>query len=158
MRSALAFAAFALTAVAAFADRQDVTLHVDDKVAKIAEAGGLEVLSVGVSEDDTMDVLSGADVEIVAMADGPDTTALFGAAVIVAEITGTQSCEDGDPFEYYVIKLGFLLDDPQGPLTSCGRLAVTIAEGSITLAADPARTGAASWTWASATGFTEQGK
>ena len=158
MRTALVLAGFVLMATAALADRQDVMLHLDDKVARIREAGGLEVLSVGLSEEDTMDVLSGADIEIAAMADGPDTTDLFGGAIVVAEITGTQSCEDGDPFDYYVIKLGLLFSDPQGPVTSCGRLAATIADGVVTLAADPARFGAASWTWASATGFVEQGK
>lgn len=141
-----------LTATAAFAERQDVTQAVDDKLAKITEVDGLEVLSVGLSDSDMIDVLSGADVEIVAVADGPDNTALFGAAVVVVEVTGTHSCDDGDPLDYYVVKLGLFPGDPQGPLTSCGPLAVTVADGVVTLAAD--REGAESWTWASATGFT----
>jgi hypothetical protein len=153
MRPALALAAVALTAAAAFAERRDVTQMVDDKVARITEADGLEVLSVGRSERDTMEILSGADVEIVAVADGPDNAALFGAAVIVVEVSGTQSCMDGDPQEYYVVKLGLFPGDPEGPLTTCGRLAVTVADGMVTLAADPGSVEAASWTWTPATGF-----
>ena len=142
-----------LSATAAFAERQDVTLPVDDKVAQISEADGMEVLSIGFPEDGLLDILTGADLEIVAMADGPDTTALFGGAILVVEATGTQSCEDGDPLAYYVVKMGFLPGEPQGPLTTCGPLAATIADGVVTLAADPGREGAESWTWTSATGF-----
>ena len=142
-----------LTATAAFAERQDVALPVDDKVARISEADGMEVLSIGFPEDGLLDILTGADLEIVAMADGADTTALFGGAILVVEATGTQSCEDGDPLEYYVVKMGLLPGEPQGPVTSCGHLAVTIADGVVTLAADPGREDAESWTWAAATGF-----
>ena len=142
-----------LTATAAFAERQDVALPVDDKVARISEADGMEVLSIGFPEDGLLDILTGADLEIVAMADGADTTALFGGAILVVEATGTQSCEDGDPLEYYVVKMGLLPGEPQGPVTSCGHLAVTIADGVVTLAADPGREDAESWTWAPATGF-----
>lgn len=142
-----------LTATAAFAERQDVTLPVDDKVAQISEVDGMEVLGIGFPEDGLLDILTGADLEIVAMADGPDTTALFGGAILVVEATGTHSCEDGDPLDYYVVKMGLLPGEPQGPVTSCGHLAATIADGVVTLAADPGREGAESWTWASATGF-----
>jgi len=152
MRSLLV-AGMLLTATAAFAERQDVTLPVDDKVAQISEASGMEVLSIGFPEDGLLDILTGADLEIVAMADGPDTTALFGGAILVVEATGTHSCEDGDALAYYVVKMGFMPGEPQGPLTTCGPLAVTIADGVVTLAADPGREGAESWTWASATGF-----
>lgn len=158
MRAVLAFAGFALAATAAVADRRDVTQMVDDKVARITEVDGLEVLSVGLSESDTMDILSGADVEIVAVADGPDNAALFGAAVIVAEVTGTQSCEEGDALNYYVVKLGLFPGDPEGPLSSCGRLAVTVADGVVTLAADPGGAEPMTWTWAPATGFSAKGE
>lgn len=140
-----------MTATAAFAERQDVTLPVDDKVAQISEVDGMEVLSIGFPADGLLDILTGADLEIVAMADGPDTTALFGGAILVVESMGTHSCEDGDPLGYYVVKMGLLPGDPQGPVTSCGPLTATIADGVVTLSAD--HEGAESWTWASATGF-----
>ena len=153
MKAALALAGIALTATTAFAERQDVSLTVDDKVAEIAEVGGIEVLSVGYPDDGLLDILSGADLEIVAMADGPDTTALFGGAILVVAAAGTHSCEDGDALDYYVVKLGLMPGEPQGPVTACGPLVVTIADGVVTLAAEPGRKDADSWTWASASGF-----
>lgn len=149
----LLLAGLLLTATPTFAERQDVTQAVDDKVAKITEVDGMEILSVGFPETGLLDILAGADIEIVAMADGPDTTALFGGAILVVEVTGTHSCDDGDPLDYYVVKLGLLPGEPQGPVTTCGHLAVAVADGVVTLAGDPGREGAESWIWASATGF-----
>lgn len=153
MRSQLLLAGLLLTATPGLADRRDVTLALGDRVATITASGAGEVLSVGLPGGAMVDVLSGADVEIVAAAGGPETIALFGAPIMVLEVTGTHSCDDGDPLAYYVEKLGLVPGAPQGPLTSCGPLAVTIADGLVTLTPDPGRKDAEAWTWEPATGF-----
>ena len=146
------FAGLILTGTAAFAEPQVIRL-MDDKAVTIAEVGGLEVLSISAAGSDQVEMLSGAKVEIVAVADGAENEALFGAPLVVAEVIGTQTCEQGDALDYYVVKLGLFPEDPFGPLSSCGRLAVTVADGLVTLAADPGQPDATSWTWAASAGF-----
>lgn len=152
MNATRTVAGFLLTATAALAEPQVIRL-MDDKAATITEVDGLEVLSVSASGSDEVEMLSGAGVGIVAVADGPDSQALFGAPLIVAEVTGTQTCDEGDALDYFVIRLGPVPDDPQRPLTSCGRLTVVAQGGVITFAPEPGSADATTWTWAAATGF-----
>ena len=152
MRATRALAALVLTATAALAEPQVVRL-MDDKAATITEVDGLEVLSISAAGSEQVEMVSGARVGIVAVADGPDNQALFGAPLVVAEVTGTQTCDEGDALDYYVVKLGLFPEDPFGPLASCGALAVTVKDGVITLAPDPGGAEATIWTWTAATGF-----
>jgi hypothetical protein len=145
MKTSLGFAGLALTATAALAEPQVVQL-VDDKAATITAADGMEVLSIGASGSAPVEMLSGATIAIVAVIDGPENQALFGAPLVVAEVTGTQSCAAGDPLDYYVVKLGLIPEDPFGPVTSCAPLTVTAADGVVMLMAAPDRPDAPSWT------------
>lgn len=154
MRTGLALAGMILTTTAALAEPQVVRL-MDDKVATITAADGMEVLSISASGSEQVEMLSGAEVDIVAVADGGENEALFGAPLVVASVTGTQTCDGGDPLDYYVVKLGLFPEDPFGPLTSCVPLAVKAEDGVVTLIA-PGRPDVPSWTWTAATGFVQR--
>ena len=155
MKTGLALAGMVLTTTAALAEPQVVRL-MDDKVATITAADGMEVLSISASGSEQVEMLSGAEVDIVAVADGTENEALFGAPLVIAEVTGTQTCEDGDPLDYYVVKLGLFPEDPFGPVKSCVHLAAAAEDGVVTLTAPLDRPDAPSWTWTAATGFVQK--
>jgi hypothetical protein len=133
--------------------RDEVHL-VGDLVVKISVVETLEVLTVGPSEDAQVEVLSGADVEIVAFAGDADSVALLGQPVLVAEVTGTHSCEEGDARAYWVVTLG-AEPAPEGLVTTCAELTVSVTPGAVVLEADPMGAGEA-WLWVPGRGWKGQ--
>lgn len=152
MRSLAAAAFLSLTATAAVAELKTEQFVVGDYQIWIEVFDTLELMFVGKNDYERDQVLSGADVEIVAFADDADSAALLGVPAVVASVTGTQSCEDGDPRDYYVISFDGapVLD---GPLTTCKELTVSVTPGAIVLESDPMAGDGESWAWAPGKGF-----
>jgi hypothetical protein len=146
--SAIVFAALAAPAWAEMRDEEHV---VGNKLVKIAVFDTLEIMTVGPSDYENMQVLSGADVEIVAFAGDPDSVALLGQPVVVAEVTGTHSCEEGDARAYYVVTLGDV-PAPEGPVTTCQELTVSVTPGAVQLEAVPMGEGEF-WAWSPGKGW-----
>lgn len=147
--SAIIFAALAAPAWAEMRDEEHV---VGNKLVKIAVFDTLEIMTVGKSDHEKMQVLSGADIEILAATDDPDSQALIGAPVLVAEVTGTHSCEEGDPRAYYVVTLGDV-PAPEGPVTTCRDLTVSLTSGAVVLESDPMGGDGEFWAWVPGTGW-----
>ena len=127
---------------------------VGDRMVKITVFDAFEIMTVGPSEFDQIQVLSGADVEIVAFAGDADSVAILGQPVVVAEVTGTHSCDEGDARQYWVVTLGEV-PAPEGPVTTCAELTVSIAPGVVMLDADPMDEGEA-WAWAPGKGWADR--
>lgn len=139
----------AVLALPAHAGMRDEEHLVGDRMVKIAVVDSFEIMTVGPSDHDQMQVLSGADVEIVASFGDAESVALLGQPVVVAEVTGTHSCEEGDARAYWVVPLGDV-PAPEGPVTTCAALTVSLTPGTLVLAAD--RT-AEAWAWAPGKGW-----
>lgn len=88
----LAIVLFAALAAPAWAEMRDEEHRLGDKLVKIAVFDTLEIMTVGPSDYEKMQVLSGADLEIRAIVDDANTVALLGQPVVVVEVTGTHSC------------------------------------------------------------------
>lgn len=151
---ALGLAAGLCLALPATAEMRDEVHPVGDGVVKITVAGTLEVLTIGPSEEEQGQVLSGADVEIVALAGDADSVALLGQPVVVVEVTGTHSCEEGDARAYSVVTLG-AVPAAEGPVTTCAELVPSITPGALVLEADPMGAGEA-WLWVPGRGWKGQ--
>lgn len=141
-------------ALPALAEVRDEMHPVGDVVVKITVAGTLEVLTVGPSEEAQAQVLSGADVEILAFAADADSVALIGQPVVVVEVTGTHSCDAGDARAYSVVTLG-AVPAVEGPVTTCDELVPSIIPGGVVLDADPMGAGEA-WLWVPGKGWKGQ--
>ena len=133
----------------AWAEMRDEEVIVGGKIVKIAVFDTLEIMIVGPSDYEKMQVLSGADIEIVALTDDAESVALVGQPVVVAEVTGTHSCEEGDARDYYIVTLGEV-PAPEGPVTTCQKLAALLTSGAVVLAGEEGET----WSWAPGTGWT----
>lgn len=155
MKRFLVAAVCAVAATTAMAELRDEEHVVGNTLVKIAVVDSLEIMTVGPSDHEQMQVLSGADVEIVAFAGDPENVALLGKPVLVAEVVGTQSCEEGDAREYYVVTLGDV-PVPDGPVTTCQELTATVTSGLITLEADPMSDDGEFWAWAPDKGWGDQ--
>lgn len=142
----------ALPATAALAEMRDEEHLVGDKLVRIALNDTFEILTVGPSDYDQIQVLSGADVEIVAFAADPDSVTLLGQPVLVAEVFGTHSCDAGDARAYYVVTLGDP-PTPEGPLTTCQALTASVTPGAVVLEADPMNGAGELWAWTPAGGW-----
>lgn len=122
-----------LTATVATAEMRDEEHWVADALVEITVVDTLEIMTVGPNANVRTQVLSGADVEIVAFAGDADSVALLGQPVLVAEVTGTHSCEAGDARDYWVVTLGDV-PAPEGPVTTCEAMAVSVtASGQVLL-------------------------
>lgn len=146
MTRLLVAAALVLTASAAFAETRDEEHLVGDFKVRIVVVDTQEIMTVGPSEGAQTQVLSGADVEIVAFAADADSVALLGEPVVVVEVTGTHSCGDGDARGYLVVTLG---DAPksEGPVATCAALTASVTPGAVVLEADPASGIGEVWAW-----------
>ena len=149
---ALPLAFWLALALPGLAELRDEEHLVGDQMVTITVFDTLEIMTVGPSDHEQMQVLSGADVEIVAFAGDADSVALLGQPVLVAEVTGTHSCEDGDPRAYWVVTLGDV-PAPEGPVTTCTDLAVSITPGAVVLDADPMGGGGEAWSWVPGKGW-----
>ena len=150
----LVLAASALLALPALAEMRDEEHLAGDRLVRITGVESMEILTVGPSEHEQMQVLSGADVEIVAFAADQDSVALLSQPVLVAEVTGTHSCEAGDARAYWVVTLGDP-PAPEGPVTTCSELTASVIPGAVVLEADPMGAGEA-WLWVSGKGWKGQ--
>jgi hypothetical protein len=141
--------ALILLATPALAEMKDEEHLVGDKMVKIAVVDTFEILTVGPSDYEQMQVLSGTDIEILAIVDDPDRVARLGQPVLVAEVTGTHSCETGDARALYVVTLGEV-PTPEGPLSTCEAMAVSVtsSEGVQLQGATEA------WVWVPGKGWT----
>lgn len=148
MRAGL-LALAAVLALPAHAGMRDEEHLVGDRMVKIAVVDTFEIMTVGPSEHEQMQVLSGADVEIVASFGDAESVALLGQPVVVAEVTGTHSCDEGDARAYWVVTLGDV-PAPEGPVTTCAALTVSLTSGTLVLAADPTDE---VWAWAAGKGW-----
>jgi hypothetical protein len=139
----------------ALAEMQDETRTIGDQLVTIKVFDTLEIMTVGPGAQSQVQVLSGADIEILAATEDPDSLALVGAPVLVAEVTGTHSCEAGDPRAYYVVTLG---DGPtlEGPVTTCTQLTVSMTSGMIVLESDPMGDDGEFWTWGPGKGWSSR--
>jgi hypothetical protein len=137
------WAALALPALAEIRDEEHL---VGDELVRITVAETLEILTVGRLGDEQMEVLSGADVEIVWVVDDAASVAMVGKPLVLVEVTGTHSCEDGDARAYFVVTLGDA-PKPEGPVTTCAALTASVTPGALLLAADPAGDTGEFWAW-----------
>ncbi len=112
-------------------------------MVKITAVKAIETLTVGPSDDRQMPVLSGADVGIVAFAADADSVALLGVPVLVAEITGTHSCDEGDARLYWAVTLGEV-PIAEGPVATCQPMTASVtASGWVLLEGE-----GEVWAWA----------
>jgi hypothetical protein len=116
---------------------------VGDKVVRISVVDTFEIMTVGPSDHDQMQVLSGADVQVVSLVDDEESVALVGEPVLVAEVTGTHSCEEGDARAYWVVTLGDV-PAPEGPVTTCEAMAASVTEAGWVVLNGKTET----WAWA----------
>jgi len=143
---ALAAALCVALATPALAEMRDEEHLVGDRRVKIRVVDTFEIMTAGPSDSEQMQVLSGADVELVALAGDLASVAQLGQPVLVAEVAGTFSCDDGDAREYWVVTLG-VVPTPEGPVTSCQALTASVTSGAVVLEADPAGEASEAWAW-----------
>ena len=137
---ALAYAACLIgLTLPAWAEMKDEEFIVGGKIVKIAVFDTLEIMTVGPSDYEKMQVLSGADIKIVAMTGDAESVALLGQPVVVAEVTGTHTCEAGDARDYWIVTLGDV-PAPEGPVTTCQELAASLTSGAVVLAGEAGET------------------
>ena len=153
MRWVLLVAALAQPALA---ERRDEEHILGDRMVKITVVDTLEIMTVGPSDYEQMQVLSGADVEIAALLGDADSVALLGQPVLVAEMTGTHSCDEGDARAYWMVTLGEV-PAPEGPVTTCAELTVSVRPGAVVLEADPGSQGGEAWSWTPDEGWASAG-
>lgn len=153
MRWVLLVAALAQPALAEQSDEEHI---VGDRMVRIARIDPIEILTIGHSDHEQSQVLSGAEVEIAAFLADADSVALLGQPVLVAEVTGTHSCDEGDPRAYWVVTLGDI-PAPEGPVTTCAELTVSLTPGAVVLEADPGGEGGEAWSWTPGKGWASAG-
>ncbi len=153
MRWVLLVAALVQPALAEQSDEEHI---VGDRMVRIARIDPIEILTIGPSDHEQSQVLSGAEVEIAAFLADADSVALLGQPVLVAEVTGTHSCDEGDPRAYWVVTLGDI-PAPEGPVTTCAELTVSLTPGAVVLEADPGGEGGEAWSWTPGKGWASAG-
>lgn len=145
-------AAMALTASPSGAELRGEEFGVGDQLVQIEVLNQSEILWVGPNQYERTQVLSGPDIEIVAVLGDEAAVQMLGTRVLVTVQPGTHSCETlGDPLAYHVVTLGERLAT-DGPLTTCVELTVSTTPGAVVLEADPMGAGEY-WTWTSGKGF-----
>ncbi|MFM7335818.1 MAG: hypothetical protein ACKO2N_19185 [Tabrizicola sp.] len=155
MRTLIA-GALAFVAGSAVAEVQDEEFFAGDQLVQIEVIDPIEIMWVGPNQYERTQVLSGADIEIVAEFTDDEALQMLGARVLVAEVPGTHSCENLDnPREYYVVTLGKELAT-EGPVTTCAELTVSATTGAVVLEADPMSDDGEFWAWAPGKGFGTQ--
>lgn len=118
---------------AAWAEMRDEEHLVGDRIVRITGFDTFEIMTVGPPEHEQIQVLSGGDVELLPIAGAEGSAALIGPPVLVAEVTGTHSCEEGDARAYFVVTLGDV-PMPEGPLTTCEAMEASVgASGQVLL-------------------------
>lgn len=142
MRALVAAAGLALLAGAACAEVKAEERAAGDAQVRITVDGTLETLSVMPPGGKPVPLLSGADVEILALAADADSVAMLGQPVLVAEVTGTHSCDAGDARQYWIVTLD-KAPAAVGPLTTCQALAPSILPGALVLTGE-----GEAWAWA----------
>jgi hypothetical protein len=141
-----------LFAGAAGAEVQGEEFTAGDQLVQIEVFDAMEIMWVGPNQYERTQVLSGADIEIVAEFTDDEALQMLGARVLVVEVPGTHSCENlDDPREYYVVTLGSELAT-EGPVTTCAELTVSVTNGAIVLEENPMGEGE-SWAWSPGAGF-----
>lgn len=153
-RRAFAGAALCLVGSIAAADLADEHFDVKGRPVWITVVENAEIMTAGKNADEKVQVLSGADIEIVGLADDPDTIALLGVPAIVAVTSGTQTCDElsGTPRAYFVIWWGEEVAT-DGPLTTCAELTLSFSSGALILEADPEGGSGEFWAWAPGKGW-----
>lgn len=141
MRALVVSAGFALLAGGASAEVRAEAHTVGEATVRITVEGNLETLSVALPGGKQVPLLSGADVEILAPVADPDSVAMLGRPVLVAEVTGTHSCDAGDALQYWLVTLD-KVPTAEGPLTTCQALAPSIMPGALVLTGE-----GEAWAW-----------
>lgn len=137
MRRLLLLAGFGLAAGSGAAEIRDEAVPAGDQLVQIEVTGAAETLWVGTNQGEWTQVLSGPDIEILALPADDEALQMLGARAVVAVMPGTHSCENlGNPQAYYVVTLGEELAT-DGPLTTCVELTVSTTPGQIVLEEDP---------------------
>ncbi len=154
MRAAFLAAILSTPGFAAGAEMREEEHLVGDTVVRIAVVDTIEILTAGPSDGDPVQILSGADVDIVLFAGDADSVAAIGRPVVVVEVTGTHSCDEGDARGYWVVELGNV-PTPHGPVTTCEALVPSLTSGHVVLEADPMADGAF-WAWAPGQGWSDR--
>jgi hypothetical protein len=142
----------AVVATVCSAETRDEEFLVWDRMVLIRAVDSFEILTVGPNEYDQMQVLSGADVEVLATVGDDETIALLGQPVVVARVFGSHSCDTGEAWLYYLVTLG-APPMPEGPVSSCADLAVSIEPGAVVLQAE-----GEAWAWAAGQGFVDRAR
>lgn len=148
----LAAALFLGLTVPALAEMRDEEHLVGDRMLRITGFDTFEILTVGPSDYDQMQVLSGADVEIVAVLGDSESVSRLGQPVVVAELTGTHSCDEGDARQYWVVTLGEI-PAPEGPVTTCQQLVASVPASDVVMLEGEGE----AWAWAPGKGWTVAG-
>lgn len=144
--------ALVLAAGSAVAEVKDEEFFAGDQLVQIEFIDPIEIMWVGPNQYERTQVLSGADIEIVAEFTDDEALQMLGLRALVAVQPGTHSCENlGNPLAYHVITLGEELAT-DGPLTTCVELTVSVTPGAIVLEEDPMGAGEY-YTWVPAQGF-----
>lgn len=150
-------AAACLVGTVAVAGLREEEHIVGDVLVRIDVVDTVEIMTVGPNDQERMQVLSGADIEILAFAGDPDSVTLLGEPVLVATVFATHSCDAGDALAYHVVRLSGV-PAPGAPAATCGPLEVGIAHGAVFLEKDPMRVntedGGETWRWTPEQGFT----
>ncbi|HOZ34398.1 MAG TPA: hypothetical protein PLM52_16120 [Tabrizicola sp.] len=148
-------AALALCGWAAWAEMRDEEYLVADRTVLIRVVDTQEIMTVGLNADDQSQVLSGADIEVLATTGDPDSLALVGQAVVVTRVFGSHSCETGDAWLYHVVTLGSPAMT-EGPVSSCAELTVSFTPGAVVLEQDPGSGAGEFWAWRPGRGFSDR--
>lgn len=152
MRALVISAGLALAAASAGAELRNEEFAVGGQLVQIEVIDPIEIMWVGPNAFERTQVLSGADIELVAEMIDDEALQMLGARVLVAVVPGTHSCENlQDPRDYYVVTLGEELAT-DGPLTTCAALTVSATPGSVVLEEDPMGDGE-SHVWIPGQGF-----
>lgn len=130
------------------AEIRDEEHLIGDRMVRISVVDTFEIMTVGPSDYDQMQVLSGADVELLPIAGDEDGAALIGQPVLVAEVTGTHSCDEGDARAFWVVTLGDV-PTPEGPLTTCVPMAAAVSDSGQLLLTGTGE----SWVWVPGQGW-----
>lgn len=130
------------------AEIRDEEHLIGDRMVRISVVDTFEIMTVGPSDYDQMQVLSGADVELLPIAGDEDGASLIGQPVLVAEVTGTHSCDEGDARAFWVVTLGDV-PTPEGPLTTCVPMAAAVSDSGQLLLTGTGE----SWVWVPGQGW-----
>ena len=152
MKAARLLAGLGLLAGTAVAEIRDEEFVAGDLLVQIEVNDPVEIMWAGPNQYERTQVLSGADIEVVALLADDEAVQMLGTRALVAVVPGTHSCENlGDPLAYYVVTLGEELAT-DGPLTTCVELTVSTTPGQVVLEEDPMGDGESHF-WVPGQGF-----